>query len=78
MSFDTQPGMYTTTLAQHNTNQIPLTRSLYVAVAGAVKVGYHNGTTDTFTNLAVGYHPIKIVMLYDTGTDAAVEVHGIY
>ena len=49
-----------------------------MAVAGAVKVGYHNGTTDTFTNLAVGYHPIKIVMLYDTGTDAAVEVHGIY
>lgn len=79
-SQDTGPAYRTNTLVQHDTNKIAFgtTRGILVIVGGAVKVGFVGGGTDTYTALPVGWHPIKIDMLYDTGTGAAVEIHGAY
>ncbi len=75
---DIQPAWNTTTLSKSDSATFATTRAVLVIVGGAVKVGYPDGTTDTFTNLAAGWHPLRINMLYSTGTDAGVEMHGAY
>ena len=65
-------------ISQHDTNKIPATRGILVIVGGLVKVGFPGGTkTATFSNLPVGWHPMRIDMLY-TATDDTVEIHGAY
>ena len=46
-----------------------ITRALYVGGAGNVKVDMADGTTVTFTALAVGIvHPLRVRRVYSTGT----------
>lgn len=45
-------------------------RSLYVGVTGSLTVRMADGQTVTFVGVAVGYHPLQVDMVLDTGTDA--------
>lgn len=50
---------------------------LYVGVTGNVKVTHWNGVAVTYTNVAVGWHPIAATRVWSTGTTASgiVAVH---
>ena len=51
------------------------TNGIYVGGAGNLKVDMSNGTTITFTALAVGViHPLAVKRVYATGTTATVIV----
>jgi len=82
---DTQPAWQTKTLAKNDTTKITdnngtqkVTRAILVIVGGAVKVGFPDGTDDTYTNLPAGWHPLRIDRLFLNGTDASVEIHGAF
>jgi hypothetical protein len=83
---DSVPAYVTDTLTQHDTNgvvnpitgDVEATRAIYVAVAGAISVQYSDGSTDDFSALGIGWHPLRISHLRDTNTDAGVEVHGAW
>jgi hypothetical protein len=49
---------------------IPVTRGLYVGTTGTLIVRTANGNNATFTNVAVGYHPLQVDMVLATGTTA--------
>lgn len=58
-------------IAPHDVNQLAeVTRSIYVGVAGALKVTLHDGSTITYTNLPVGRHPLRAKLVFATGTTA--------
>lgn len=56
----------------HDSNQLTngVCRSLYVGVAGDVKVTMANGDTLTLTNVAVGVVPVSVKQVWSTGTTA--------
>lgn len=45
-------------------------RTLYVSVAGSVKVTMMDGSVDTYPNLIAGRHPIRATRVWATGTTA--------
>jgi hypothetical protein len=45
-------------------------RSLWVGVAGNIKVGMADGSSATFANVPVGILPVTAVRVYATGTTA--------
>jgi hypothetical protein len=47
-------------------------RGFLVSVAGVVKVGYADGSTDSPYLLAGVWHPMEVNQVFSTGTDAAV------
>ena len=44
---------------------------MYVATTGHLKVDMADGTTVTFSNLAVGQHEMQITKIYQSGSTAA-------
>lgn len=49
-------------------------RGILVDAAGAVKVGYQDGTTDTMTLASNVWHPMEVYQVFATGT-AATGIH---
>ena len=49
---------------------------LYVAVSGDLKVQTAGGDIITFKNLPVGFVPVQVVKVFDTGTAAALKTGG--
>ena len=47
-----------------------LTRALYIGTGGTVQLSLEDGTTVTFTNMAAGWHPIRVARVWATGTSA--------
>ena len=45
-------------------------RALYVGVTGSIKVTHVDGTTPTYTNVAVGIIPLAVTRVWSTGTTA--------
>ncbi len=45
-------------------------RFLYVGVAGHVKVTTAGGSTVTFSNVPVGFFPVRVTRVWSTGTTA--------
>jgi hypothetical protein len=56
---------------------IQTTRSLYVGVAGDLRVRDADGNTVTVKNAPVGYHPLQVDMVLSTGT-AATDILALY
>jgi hypothetical protein len=52
------------------TDLIECTLSLYVSVAGAVKVTLFDGSIVTYANLIAGRHPLRVKRVWATGTTA--------
>lgn len=50
------------------------TRALYVGGAGHVTAIMRNGVTQLYSNMPVGWHPIRITRVLDTGTTATLLV----
>lgn len=46
-------------------------RGVYVGTSGHLKVDMAGGTAVTFSNLPVGFHPMNITKIYQTGSTAA-------
>lgn len=46
-------------------------RTLYIGVTGDVKVDGASSGTETYTNVAVGFFPILVTKVYNSGTDAS-------
>lgn len=49
----------------------PTPRAIYVGTGGNLKVTMRGGEVVTFTNLVVGWHPIRPKVLWSTGTTAS-------
>lgn len=47
-----------------------VTRALWVGTAGSVQVTMRAGQTVTFSNMNVGWHPIRVRRVWATGTTA--------
>jgi hypothetical protein len=48
-----------------------LTRAIYLGTGGTVKLSLEDGTAVTFTDMAAGWHPLRVARVWDTGTSAA-------
>lgn len=46
-------------------------RAVYVSTSGDLKVDLVGGSTLTFASLPVGWHPIAVKKIYQTGSTAA-------
>ena len=53
-----------------NSATIKPTRAILLDVAGAVKVTYADGAIDTVTLIAGVWHPMRVTVLWATGTTA--------
>jgi len=53
-------------------------RGLLISVAGVVKVGYADGTTDSLPLLASYWYPMEVTQVFVTGTDAGVVAGTIH
>jgi hypothetical protein len=53
-----------------STDLAEITLSLWVSVAGAVKVTMYDGSTVTYANLTAGRHPLRVKRVWSTGTAA--------
>ena len=75
----TGPAVNAFAITPHDTNGVSYsTRGLYVGVSGDVKVVMIGGETVTFVGLAAGViHPIRVNLVFSTGTDATGIV-GVY
>ena len=81
-SFSTAPPTYCFAATQHDTNYLSdpniadkpiISRGVSMSAEGALKVEFANGETATIPagHLAAGViHPMAIVRVFDTGTDA--------
>ena len=49
----------------------PTPRAIYVGTEGNLKVTMRGGEVVTFTNLVVGWHPIRPSVLWSTGSTAS-------
>lgn len=49
----------------------PTPRAIYVGTAGNLKVTMRGGEVVTFTNIVVGWHPIRPSILWSTGSTAS-------
>lgn len=56
---------------------IPVTRALYVGVAGNLAVRMADGQSVTFVTVANGIFPIQVDMVKSTGT-AATDIFALY
>ncbi len=76
--YDIHGVTYSTTVTTSDSAILPITRAIYVGVAGTVKVTYGTGITDTLTNLAAGvWHPMQVSVIWATGT-TATDIHAGY
>jgi hypothetical protein len=73
---DSSPG-YAVTVTPNDSTAIPETKGLYIGSAGALKFRTVNGNDVTYANAIVGYHPLRVDLVYSTGTDAT-DIHAIY
>lgn len=80
MSRLSDPANSVVTLTASDTATFRATRGLYIGSAGALKFKTPEGDVITFANAVAGYHPIRAVMVYSTGSDAAVknDIHALY
>jgi hypothetical protein len=53
-----------------STDLAEVTLSLYVSVAGAVKVTMFDGSVVTYATMAAGRHPLRVKRVWATGTAA--------
>lgn len=53
-----------------STDLAEVTLSLYVSVAGAVKVTMFDGSVVTYATLTAGRHPLRVKRVWATGTAA--------
>jgi hypothetical protein len=53
-----------------STDLSEITLSLWVSVAGAVKVTMYDGSVVTYANLTAGRHPLRVKRVWSTGTAA--------
>lgn len=53
-----------------STDLSEITLSLWVSVAGAVKVTLFDNSTVTYANLTAGRHPLRVKRVWSTGTAA--------
>ena len=60
-----------------DSTSIDPTRGLLVDVAGAVKVTYIDGATDTVSLAAGVWHPMQVAVIWSTGT-TATGIHAGY
>lgn len=54
-----------------STDLTAATRAVYVGVPGDLRVTMLSGDVVTFTALPAGWHPIRVVRIWQTGTTAA-------
>lgn len=67
----TEPLVGAAAVTPHDTNELPfITRTLWVSVAGAVKVTFMDGQDVTYANLTAGRHPMRVTRVWQTGTAA--------
>ena len=65
----TGPAVSAISVTPHDTNPLAfVSRALWVGVAGDVKVTMADGQAVTFKNLTVGWHPLSVSIVWDTGT----------
>lgn len=56
----------------NDSTDIDATKALYVGTTGNIKVIMADGgSAVTFTNCAVGYHPLRVTRVYSTDTTAS-------
>ena len=48
-----------------------VTRALYVGTAGDIRVTLLDGDTVTFRTMPVGWHPLRVSRVWQTGTTAS-------
>lgn len=66
------------TITPSDSTDIPVTRALYVGVAGNIAVRMADDENDiTFTNVPVGVFPIQVLRVLSTGT-TATELIALY
>lgn len=76
---ETRPAASIVAVTTSDSAKIPITRGIQIdGTAGAVKLGFADGSTITLNSLLVGYlYPYKATMVYATGT-AATNIVAIY
>jgi len=72
------PAFNTAVITQSDSVTVQQTRGILVIIGGLVKVGFADGTTDIYTNLPTGWHPLRINQVFVTGSDSGLEIHGAY
>ena len=74
-----EPAEHAFSITPSNTDPIDhVTRGIYVGASGDLKVLMTGGETVTFVDLAAGViHPIAVIQVFSTGTDATGIV-GLY
>lgn len=72
MSYDSDPAKYAADAALSDTTDLTSgpCRSLYIGVAGDVKVTTVGGSIVTFTSVAAGIFPVECKRVWATGTTA--------
>lgn len=66
-----EPAVDAEEVSPHDTNDIEVTRGVYVGTGGDMKVDMASGTTVTFAAVVGGsVLPIRVTRIYDTDTDA--------
>lgn len=72
MSYVSDPVKFAVAVTPSDSDTIGPFRALYVGVTGNVAVRMYGGQNNvTFTNLAVGWHPIQGDKVLSTGTTAS-------
>lgn len=72
------PATNAASLAKNDAADIEFaTRAIWVGAAGDAKVTMLGGQVVTFKAMNVGYHPLRIVRLWSTGTVAA-DIVGLW
>jgi hypothetical protein len=77
------PARMAALVAPHDTNDLPqYAKALYIGVAGDLTIvpagdTSANGTSVLFTNVPVGWFPVQVRRVLDTGTDAD-EIVAVY
>lgn len=61
-------------ITPHDTNLIPITRSIYVGVSGNINVRMADGSTVLFSNVPVGVFPIQVDRVLSTSTTATTMI----
>ena len=61
-----------TAVTPDDTNNLAVTtRALFVGTGGSLRVTLVSGDIVTFPNMGAGWHPVRVIRVWATGTSAA-------
>ena len=73
----TAPAHGAVSVTPSDATELPVTRGLYVGVAGNLRVKMTDGQTVTLVAAANGYHPLQVIQVLSTST-TATDIVALY